>query len=64
MGGRKSWSDIRAGAGPEALAQAACKTAEMLREVPVHEVSQMRRLHNAQAQEDLGGPSEPGSTEL
>ncbi len=64
MGERKSWSEIRAGAGPETLAQAACKTAEMLREMPVHEVPQLRRLQNAQAQEELGRPSEPGSAEL
>ncbi len=65
MEGRKSWSDIRAGVEPETLEQAARKTAEMLCEIPLHEVPQTRhRLQDTQAQEDLASPTGPGSTEL
>ena len=44
MEGRKGWSDIRAGADPETLEQAARKTAEMLREMPLRELRQARLL--------------------
>jgi hypothetical protein len=40
MKGRKRWSDIRAGAAPETLEDAARSTAEMLREIELREARQ------------------------
>jgi DNA-binding transcriptional regulator YiaG len=54
MARRKKWSDIRAGADPETLEQAARKTAEMLREMPLHELRQARRLSQEALAQVLG----------
>jgi DNA-binding transcriptional regulator YiaG len=54
MAGRKKWSDIRAGTDPERLEAAALKTAEMLREMPLHELRQARRLSQEALAQVLG----------
>ncbi|HEX8454725.1 MAG TPA: XRE family transcriptional regulator [Longimicrobium sp.] len=52
--GRKKWSEIRAGADSETLEQAARKTADMLREMPLHELRQARRLSQEALAQVLG----------
>lgn len=54
MTGRKKWSEIRAGTDAETLEHAARKTAEMIAEMPLHELRQARRLSQEALAQVLG----------
>jgi DNA-binding transcriptional regulator YiaG len=54
MSGRNRWSDLRDEAQPETRERAARKTAEMMREMPLHELRQARRLSQETLAQVLG----------
>lgn len=54
MAGRNQWSDLRAEAAPETRERAARRTAEMLDELPLHELRQARRYSQETLAQALG----------
>ncbi|HEX8831571.1 MAG TPA: XRE family transcriptional regulator [Longimicrobium sp.] len=54
MSGRNRWSDLRDEAQPETRERATRKTAEMMREMPLHELRQARRLSQETLAQVLG----------